>query len=99
MDAIATFEKLISKQQNYPRALYTLGETYWKLGNEGDAHYFIGLHYKNKRDFKNAIFHLKKALEYINEPYKKAQIEELLKEIRKKKNKSEKGDDNKAQKN
>ena len=99
MDAVATFEKLISKQQNYPRALYTLGETYWKLGKEGDAHYYLGIDYKNKKDFKNAVFHLKKALENINEPYKEAKIEELLKEIREKKGKSEKDDDNKAQKN
>jgi predicted Zn-dependent protease len=99
VDAVATFEKLISKQQNYPRALYTLGETYWKLGKKGDAHYSLGLHYKNKRDFKNAIFHLKKALENINEPYKEAKIKELLKEITKKKSESEKDDGNKAQKN
>jgi tetratricopeptide (TPR) repeat protein len=99
VDAVATFEKLISKQQNYPRALYTLGETYWKLGKKGDAHYSLGLHYKNKRDFKNAIFHLKKALENINEPYKEAQIKELLKENTKKKSESEKDDGNKAQKN
>lgn len=99
VDAVATFEKLISKQQNYRRAFYTLGETYWKLGKKGDAHYYLGIHYKNKRDFKNAIFHLKKALENINEPYKKAKAEELLKEIRKKRSKSEKDDGDKAQKN
>jgi len=99
MDAVATFEKLTSKQPNYPRAFYTLGETYWKLGKEGDAHYCLGIHYKNKMDFKNAAFHLKKALESINEPYKKTKIEELLKEIGKKKSKSEKDGDNKAQKN
>ncbi len=98
-DAVATFEKLISKQPDYPRALYTLGETYWKLGKEGDAHYCLGIDYKNKRDFKNAVFHLKKALENINEPYKKAKVEELLKEIRGKKNQSEKDDGNKAQTN
>jgi predicted Zn-dependent protease len=99
MDAVATFEKLISKQQNYPRAFYTLGETYWKLGKKGDAHYYLGLHYKSKRDFKNAIFHLKKALENIDEPYKTAKAEELLKEIQKNKTKSEKEDRDKAQKN
>lgn len=99
MDAVATFEKLISKQQNYPRVFYTLGETYWKLGNKGDAHYYLGIHYKNNKDFKNAIFHLKKALENIDEPYKRAKVDELLKEIGKKKSKSEKDDGNKAQKN
>lgn len=98
-DAVATFEKLISKQPDYPRALYTLGETYWKLGKEGDAHYCLGIDYKNKRDFKNAVFHLKKALENIDDPYKKAKVEELLKEIRGKKNQSENDDSNKKQTN
>lgn len=98
-DAVKTFEKLVSKQQNYPRAFYTLGETYWKLGDKGEAHYYLGLHYKNKKDFKNAVFHLKKALENINEPYKKAKVDELLNEIGKKKKASEKDRGNKAQKN
>ena len=98
-DAVATFEKLISKQPDYPRAFFTLGETYWKLGKEGDAHYCLGIHYKNNRDLKNAVFHLKKALENIEEPYKKAKVEELLTEIRGKKGKSEENDGNKAQKN
>ncbi|MBW2490114.1 MAG: tetratricopeptide repeat protein, partial [Deltaproteobacteria bacterium] len=99
MDAVATFEKLVSKQPNYPRAFYTLGETYWKLGNKSEAHYYLGIHYKDKRDFKNAIFHLKKALENTDEPYKRAKVEELLKEIGNKKIKSEKDDANKTQKN
>ncbi|MBW2604554.1 MAG: M48 family metalloprotease [Deltaproteobacteria bacterium] len=98
-DAVATFEKLVSKQQSYPRGLFTLGETYWKLGKKGDAHYYLGIHYKNKRDFKSAVFHLKKALENIKEPYKKAETEELLKEIRKKKSQPKKDGDHKAQKN
>jgi tetratricopeptide (TPR) repeat protein len=98
-DAVETFEKLTLKQPNYPRAFYTLGETYWKLGKEGDAHYYLGIHYKNKRDFKNAVFHLKKAIENIDEPYNKAKAEELLKEIRVKKSQSEKDDSNKKQTN
>ena len=99
MDAVATFEKLISKQPDYPRVFYTLGETYWKLGKKGDAHYYLGIHYKNKNDFKSAIFHLKKALENIDEPYKTAKVEELLTEIQKKKSKSEKDKDDKSQPN
>jgi predicted Zn-dependent protease len=98
-DAVATFEKLISKRPDYPRAYFTLGETYWKLGKKGDAHYYLGLHYQNKQDFKNAVFHLKKALEYTDEPYKTAKIEEMLKEIQKNKRKSERENNNKAQKN
>jgi len=98
-DAVETFEKLISKQPKYPRVFYALGETYWKLGKKGDAHYYLGIHYKNKRDFKNAAFHLKKALENIDEPNKRSKVEELFEEIRKKKRKSEEENENKAQKN
>lgn len=98
-DAVSTFEKLISKQPNYPRAFYTLGETYWKLGNKSDAHYYLGMHYKNKNDFKTAMFHLKKASEETNEPSKRAKVDELLKEIGKKKREVEKGQGHKEQKN
>jgi len=98
-DAVETFEKLASKQQDYPRLYYALGETYWKLGKEGDAHYCLGIHYKNNNDFKNAVFHLEKALEYIDNPYKKAKVEELLKEMRGKKSKAKQEEDDNTQKN
>jgi beta-barrel assembly-enhancing protease len=98
-DAVETFEKLASKQQNYPRLYYALGETYWKLGKQGDAHYCLGLHYKNNNDFKNAVFHLEKALENIDDPYKKAKVEELLKEMRGKKSKAERDERDKTEKN
>ncbi|MGW8324799.1 MAG: tetratricopeptide repeat protein, partial [Desulfobacterales bacterium] len=98
-DAVETFEKLASKQQDYPRLYYALGETYWKLGKEGDAHYCLGIHYKNNNDFKNAVFHLEKALENIDNPYKKAKVEELLKEMRGKKSKAERNEGDKTQKN
>jgi predicted Zn-dependent protease len=98
-DAVETFEKLASKQQNYPRLYYALGETYWKLGKEGDAHYCLGIYYKNNNDFKNAVFHLEKALENIDNPYKKAKVEELLEEMRGKKSKAERDEADKTQKN
>jgi len=76
-----TFEKLIEKDPNYNRALYFLGDTYGRHGKLGNAHYYLGLYYKNERNFKNAEFHLKKALN-TNDTDKKLKIKEILKEIR-----------------
>ena len=49
----------------------------------GDAHYYLGLYYKNEGDFKNTKFHLKKALN-TNDLDKKLKIKEILKGIGKK---------------
>jgi predicted Zn-dependent protease len=82
-DAVATFEKLIDSQKDYTQAYYALGETYYKLGKTGYSHYYLGIYYKNKSDFKSAAFHLQKALETMSKTDKRADIESLLKEIRK----------------
>ncbi|MCK4467234.1 MAG: M48 family metalloprotease [Desulfobacterales bacterium] len=82
-EAVSTFEKLIAKNPDYTLALYFLGNVYGKLGKFEDAHYFLGIYYKNKQDYKNALFHLNRALKTIIDPGKRSKIEELLKEIRK----------------
>jgi len=82
MDATATFEALIAKKYNYPRAFYFLSETYGKLGKLDDAHYNLGIYYDKKGDVKNAAFHLKKALEHMDDPNKRAVIENMLKDIK-----------------
>ena len=82
MDAAATFEALIAKKYNYPRAFYFLGETYGKLGKLDDAHYNFGIYYEKKGDLKNAAFHLKKALELMDDPNKRAVIENMLKDVK-----------------
>ncbi len=83
-EAVSTFEKLIAKNPDYTLALYFLGNVYGKLGKFEDAHYFLGIYYKNKQNYKNALFHLNRALKTIIDPGKRSKIEELLKEISKK---------------
>jgi beta-barrel assembly-enhancing protease len=84
-EAAVTFEELIKKNNDYPQALYALGETYGKLGRLGEAHYYLGIYYKKKDDVKNAVFHLKRALEHMENSDKKEKIEKMLKEIHGKK--------------
>jgi predicted Zn-dependent protease len=88
-EAVFTFEKLIAKNPDYTLALYFLGNVYGKLGKFEDAHYFLGIYYKNKQNYKNALFHLNRALKTIIDPGKRSKIEELLKEIRKKSKENE----------
>ena len=80
-DAAITFEELIAKKYDYPLAFYSLGETYGKLGRLDEAHYCLGIYYKKKNDLKNALFHLKRALENVSDPDKREKIEKMLKEI------------------
>jgi len=82
-EAAVTLEKLISINAGYTKAYYSLGETYSKLGRLDYAHYYLGIYYKMDSNFKNAAFHLKKALETMNDPEKKAEIEKMLIGIRK----------------
>ena len=84
-EAAVTFEELIEKNDDYPQALYSLGETYGKLGRLDEAHYCLGVYYKKKYDIKNAAFHLKRALELMENPDKRKKIEKMLKELHGKK--------------
>jgi predicted Zn-dependent protease len=87
MDATVTFEKLISIYPKYSQAYYYLGEAWGRLGKQNYAHYYLGIYYRHISNRKNALFHLEKALATIDDSAKRAKIEEMLTEIRKKKHK------------
>jgi tetratricopeptide (TPR) repeat protein len=80
-EAIYTLEKLIKEFPDYPDALLFISESYHKLGRHGESSYYLGLHYKNKGELKNAHFHLKMALKKLDDQGKKDKIKRLLKSI------------------
>ncbi len=82
-DAADAFEKLISLYPDHAQAYYFLGETYGKLERLNYAHYYLGIYYKMILDYKNAAFHLEKALKTMDDPEKRVKIEVLLVEISK----------------
>jgi len=82
-EAEVTFAKIVDLKPDYPQAYYFFGETCSKLGRMNDSHYYLGIHYKTISNFKNASFHLNKALETMNDPVKRDKIEELLAEMHK----------------
>jgi predicted Zn-dependent protease len=81
--AVSTFEELLEKKPNYQQVYYFLGEAYDQLGRSEEAHYYLGIHFRNKGDLKTAAFHLKKASANITDSHKKSNIEKMLEEIRK----------------
>jgi beta-barrel assembly-enhancing protease len=82
-DAITTFEDLLALTTEDPQVYYYLGQAYGKLAKLGDAHYNLGVYYNRIKKHENAVFHLEKAQETINDPQKSEQIATLLKVSRK----------------
>ncbi len=76
-------EMMLQKESFYTKTLYSLGESYYKHGNPGKSHYYLGLYYKDKRDFINAVFQMEKALVLIDDSEIKREIEENLEPMRK----------------
>jgi hypothetical protein len=67
---------------DYLPGTYYLGETYGRLGNLGEAHYHLGIYFKEKGRFKNARFHLNRALNLLaGDAEKKLTIEKALREL------------------
>jgi tetratricopeptide (TPR) repeat protein len=94
-EAEQIFKTITEKYPYYIPALYLLGETSGKTGNLADAHYYLGSYYTIKEDFKNARFHLGKAILETDDQSRKSKVEEMLKEI-KKREKGEKREDPEA---
>jgi len=84
-EAEKTFKALLEKDPEYADAFHVLGEVYYKQGRKGESHYYLGLYYQDKREFKTAIFHLHQALDLTTSPDLKEKIEKKLASMRKKK--------------
>lgn len=80
-DAAETFNTLINKYKNYKQAYYALGETYGRLNNMPDAHYYLGIFYYKKGEYRTARFHLVKARRMLEDPAKLETIEQTLEAI------------------
>jgi len=80
--ALESFKTLVNTAPDYLPGTYYLGETYGKLGKLGEAHYYLGIYYKEKGRSKNAGFHLNRALNLLAKDHaKRLVIEKALKEL------------------
>lgn len=79
--AAETFNTLINKYKDYEQAYYALGETYGHLDNMPNAHYFLGIFYYKKGEYRTARFHLVRARRMLQDPAKLETIEQTLEAI------------------
>ena len=82
-EASRTFESLLLSTPDYPDAIYYLGSAYGSLGRVSDSCYYLGQYYFIRGNYQNAVVQLEKALESATDPQKKAEIETLLKDAKK----------------
>ena len=62
---------------------YHLAMSYGRLNQQGDSHYYFGLHFKKNQKKDSALFHLQKALEYFPEESSRAtSINDAITELR-----------------
>jgi len=86
-DASDSFLTLTRQYPQFAQAYYFLGQSLGKQQQLGDAHYYLGVFYLRKRDFKNAMTQLKQALKHSQDDEKRKQIQDWLSQMGGKKNK------------
>ena len=86
-DASDSFLTLTRQYPQFAQAYYFLGQSLGKQQQLGDAHYYLGVFYLRKRDFKNAMIQLKQALKHSQDDEKRKQIQDWLSQMGGKKNK------------
>lgn len=61
---------------------YLLAMTYGKLNNQGESHYYFGLHFRKEKKKESALFHFKEALNYFPQNSERAaDINKAIKEL------------------
>ncbi len=80
--AKTAFETLLQDHKFYTKAYYFLGEVNGKLGDLFNAHYNLGLFYIQKKHYRNAVFHLERAVKEATTPQQKKRAEKMLKKIK-----------------
>jgi predicted Zn-dependent protease len=77
-EATDYFQKLTRQNPKFTPAYYYLGQSLGQQQQLGDAHYYLGVYYLKKRDYKNAAVQLKQALKHVEDADKREQIEGWL---------------------
>jgi predicted Zn-dependent protease len=81
-EAADSFLTLTRQYPEFTEAYYYLGQSLGKQQNLGDAHYYLGVFYLRKRDYKNAAVQFKQALKHVKDTEKRKQIEKWLAQLR-----------------
>ena len=77
-EAIANFRTLTQQYPEFIPAYYYLGQSLGQQQQLGDAHYYLGVYYLRKRDFKNARIQLRQALKHLDNAERRKQVEKWV---------------------
>ena len=79
--ALDSFLKLENSSLDDVDIIYHIAMAYGKLGNQGEFHYYFGLHLKKEKKKDSSIFHFKEALKYFSAGSERAEaINKAIKE-------------------
>jgi predicted Zn-dependent protease len=76
--AAETFYSAIQMDKDYLTAYYFLGETEGRRSNMPDAHYFLGIYYFRKGQYRTARYHLTRARSMLKDPSKLEDVNQAL---------------------
>lgn len=80
--AQTAFDSALKLDPEYADVYYFAAQAFSKQGKPGQTHYSLGIFYEKTAKFKNAVFHLEKALQMAVLSSEKEKIEERLKKAR-----------------
>ncbi|HUN55475.1 MAG TPA: M48 family metalloprotease [Smithella sp.] len=63
--ALDCFLKLEKRVMNDKDLYYQIAMAYGKLNNQGESHYYFGLHFRKEKKKESALFHFREALNYF----------------------------------
>ena len=69
---------LDERSEAFPRAYYHLANIMSQEKKQAMSHYYLGVYYSEVRNFKNAVRHLKRAIETLEDPAIKKEAEKRL---------------------
>jgi predicted Zn-dependent protease len=81
-EATDLFLKLTREYPTFTHAYYYLGQSLGQQQELGEAHYYLGVYYLRKRDYKNGLVQLQQALKHLKDDSKRKQVEGWLAEMK-----------------
>jgi predicted Zn-dependent protease len=80
-EATDYFQQLTTQYPKFTPAYYYLGQSLGQQEQLGEAHYYLGVYYLRKREYKNALVQLKQALKHNQDADQRKQIEDWLAQL------------------
>jgi predicted Zn-dependent protease len=81
--ALAVLLPYTNDENPHSSAFFYISSIYSKQGLTGESHYYLGQYYIEKKDYKNAVFHLNHAMKTTVNKERKDKIKEMLKDLSK----------------